>query len=141
MVQKAFAAFVMSLGVALVPVSNQAFGGSTRALLPVAAWDHMADSTSSPFGDFGAGPFGVLYVDAYRPSFTCTYDIPWDWGTPMPSYSESSRAATRTGCTRAELRPAKRDGPRSWRKRSDHHDGSLLSGRRPSQMSLCICQL
>ena len=84
MVQKAFAAFVMSLGVALVPVSNQAFGGSTRALLPVAAWDHMADSTSSPFGDLGAGPFGVLYVDAYRPSFTCTYDIPWDWAHRCP---------------------------------------------------------
>lgn len=84
MMQKAFAAFVMSLGVALVPVSNQAFGGSTRALLPVAAWGPYGGLNVGPFGDLSAGPFGGLYVDAYRPSFTCTYDIPWDWAHRCP---------------------------------------------------------
>ena len=37
-----------------------------------------------PNGGLSAGPFSGLYVDVYRPGFTCTYDIPWDWAHRCP---------------------------------------------------------
>ena len=37
-----------------------------------------------------------LYVDLYRPGFTCTYDIPWDWAhrspPPEPPFAPTARA-------------------------------------------------
>jgi hypothetical protein len=37
-----------------------------------------------------------LYVDLYRPGFTCTYDIPWDWAhrspPPEPPFAPAARA-------------------------------------------------
>jgi len=106
MVRKFSAAFIMSLGVALAPASNHALAGS-RAVLPVGAWGSYGGGVNiGPFGGIGpyggigaygpngglsAGPFSGLYVDVYRPGFTCTYDIPWDWAhrcPPIPAAPE-----------------------------------------------------
>ena len=97
MMQKVSAAFIMSLGVALAPAANPALAGSTRAMLPVGAWGSYGGVNVGPFGGIGpygaiggpngglsAGPFSGLYVDVYRPGFTCTYDIPWDWAHRCP---------------------------------------------------------
>ena len=86
MVRKVSAAIIVSLGVALVPIANQAFAGSARALLPVAAWGTYGGLSVGPYGGLNIGPysspFAGLYVDANR--FTCTYDIPWDWAHRCP---------------------------------------------------------
>ncbi len=92
MMRKVSAAFIMSVGVALLPASNHALAGSTRPVLPVGAWGSYGGVNvgpyggvnSGPYGGLGTGPFGGLYVDVYRPAFTCTYDIPWDWAHRCP---------------------------------------------------------
>jgi hypothetical protein len=126
MVRKVSAAIIVSLGVALVPIANQAFAGSARALLPVAAWGTYGGLSVGPYGGLNIGPysspFAGLYVDANR--FTRTYDIPLGLGTPVSAYCQPSRAATRTGCARAELRPTARDG--SW---SDGKDQTITMVR------------
>ena len=70
MKRKMYAAFIMSLSVTLTLASNQALGGSS-------GW--------GPFRGLNVGPYGGLNVDVYRPMFTCTYDIPWDWVHRCPS--------------------------------------------------------
>ena len=94
MVRKVSAAVIVSLGVALVPIANQALAGSARALLPVGAWGSYGGLGSGVYGGPGVGPYGGLnlgpysspftglYVDVNR--FTCTYDIPWDWAHRCP---------------------------------------------------------
>ena len=105
MIYKAYAAFIMSLGVAFTLASNQAFGGSGAGHGGVSAARHSPfhpSVTRSPhhqnrrnLGTFfpGAGGFfwgpsnGQPNVEVAQPigpisgitNFTCTYDIPWDW--------------------------------------------------------------
>jgi hypothetical protein len=133
MVRKVSAAIIVSLGVALVPMANQALAGSARALLPVGAWGSYGGLSVGPYDGLSAGlydglnlgpysgPYTGLYVDANR--FTCTrYSL--GLGT-----SQSSRAATRAGNARAELCSADGDGSGERRKRPDDHDGPLLKDR------------
>ena len=80
--RKVSAAIIASVGVALVPIANQAFAGSARALLPVAAWGTYGGLSVGPYIGPYSSPFAGLYVDANR--FTCTYDIPWDWAHRCP---------------------------------------------------------
>jgi len=94
MVRKVSAAVIVSLGVALVPIANQAFAGSARTLLPIGAWGSYGGIGGGPYGGLNVGPYGGLnpgpysgpftglYVDVNR--FTCTYDIPWDWAHRCP---------------------------------------------------------
>ena len=71
MMRKMYAAFIMSLGVALALACNQASGE------PRAAYGGRPAA-----GGYWGLPNGGLNVDVYRPiagDFTCTYNIPWDW--------------------------------------------------------------
>ena len=92
-VRKVRAAVIVSLGVALVPIADQAFAGSARALLPTAAWGSYGGLSVGPYGGLNVGPYSSpytkLYVDVNR--FTCTFDIPWDLahrGPPIPNPPE-----------------------------------------------------
>jgi hypothetical protein len=119
MVRKVSAAVIVSLGVALVPMANQARAGSARALLPVGAWGSTGGLSVGPYDGLSglydglnlgpySGPYTGLYVDVNR--FTCTrYSL--GLGT-----SQSSRAATRAGSARAELCSADGDGSGERRK-------------------------
>lgn len=123
MVRKVSAAIIASLGVALVPIANQAFAGSARALLPVAAW--------GTYG--GSDPTATQYRTLQQPlcrivrrckSLHLHLRYPLGLGTPVSAYCQPSRAATRTGCARAELRPTARNG--SW---SDGKDQTITMVR------------
>jgi len=102
MLRRMYAAFIMSLGVAVTLASNQAFGqqgaaplASMRSAgpsLPSVSSNPSAPSVpSAPFfrtarGFHGARSFHRplnhgLDLNEYRDitRFTCSYDIPWDW--------------------------------------------------------------
>jgi hypothetical protein len=120
MVRKVSAAIIASLGVALVPIANQAFAGSARALLPVAAWGTYGGS--DPTADSISDPTAAPLPDCTSMHLHLRY--PLGLGTPVSAYCQPSRAATRTGCARAELRPTARNG--SW---SDGKDQTITMVR------------
>jgi hypothetical protein len=126
MVRKVSAAIIVSLGVALVPIANQAFAGSARALLPVAAWGTYGGLSVGPYGGLNIGPYSSPFCRIVRrcKSLHLHLRYPLGLGTPVSAYCQPSRAATRTGCARAELRPTARDG--SW---SDGKDQTITMVR------------
>jgi len=113
MMYKVYAAFLMSLGVALALASNEALGG------PKAGHGGVSASTHSTFhrtfarshhhgrnrgaffpGGFFWGPYGEPYADIAPPisgpvssdiNYTYKFDVPWDWAHRYPpSFFESS---------------------------------------------------
>jgi hypothetical protein len=109
---KVYAAFTMSIGVALTLASNQAFGGSGAAHGVVSASTHPTFRPSvarlshhhrnaGNFWNFFPGAGGFLWdssygqpgVDATPPvsgpisndvTYTYKYDVPWDWAHRYP---------------------------------------------------------
>jgi hypothetical protein len=108
MMYKVYAAFLMSLGIALALASDQAFGGPKGGVSasPHSAF-HRSFARSHHFrrhrgaffpgdffwgGDF-SGPYDQPYADVAPPisgptsndtNYTCKFDFPWDWAHRCP---------------------------------------------------------
>ena len=145
MMYKAYAAFLMCLGVALTIASNQAFGGARVVHGGVSASPHSTTFHRSfarlhhrgrhrrdffP-GSFFWGPYDQPNLDIPPPisgpasndvTYTYKMDIPWDWAHRFL-----------TGGLCARLRQAGRDGPRGRRQGPNRNRDPLLkeSGRWP----------
>ena len=114
MMYKVYAAFLMSLGVALTLVSNQALGGPRAGHGGVSASMHSTFHRTFarshhqgrnrrdffPGSFFWGQPYDQPYPDIAPPvsgpvsndiTYTYKYDVPWDWAHRYPpSFYESS---------------------------------------------------
>ena len=116
MMYKVYAAFLMSLGIALALASDQAFGGPKGGVSasphstfhrPFARSQrfgrHRGDFFPGDFfwggGDFFSGPYDQPYADVAPPisgpisndtNYTCKLNFPWDWAHRCPPSSFES---------------------------------------------------
>ena len=119
MMYKVYAAFLMSLGIALALASSQAFGGPKGGVSasPHSTFHrsfarshrlgrhlgrHRGDFFPGDFfwgGDFFSGPFDQPYADVAPPisgpitndtNYTCKLNFPWDWAHRCPPSSFES---------------------------------------------------
>ena len=115
MMYKVYAAFLMSLGIALALASSQAFGGPKGGVSAsphstfhrsFARSHHLGRRRGDFFpgdffwgGDFFSGPFDQPYADVAPPisgpisndtNYTCKLNFPWDWAHRCPPSSFES---------------------------------------------------